>query len=265
MAELSAIEVKLGKTSPALVLDGDLALSPYGLLLAARLAQANAIWIPRSLWPLIDSDRIYNDDHSLLGSEGKIVAEALSDWHGAWQTNRLRGTFFWFGDHRHEGLLPSDADEFVHQRFEVALNALGAEDVSEQAARPFDWRSFAACEALAISAALSPLHAVILARKGSLSLLGSIAARNHIEFKQADGLPRGFVSSFAEHALNSLPPIMHGTLELIALHVFAPKAMLLPWGMGQSELWGENDPGFTTPFGDAPDPWARASIAWHRV
>src|SRR5262245_55067003 len=121
MAEVSTIEVRFNGATPALIIDGDLAFSRWGLLLAARLAESGPLWLPRSLWPLIDSDRIYRDDPALLGHDGEETAEALSDWHAAWHGNRLKGAFHWFGDHRHESNLPDEADEYLLQRFEVAL------------------------------------------------------------------------------------------------------------------------------------------------
>src|SRR5688500_7324716 len=109
MADVSAIQVKFAGLSPAFVLDGDLALSRWGLLLAARLAQSAQVWIPRSLWPLIDSDSLYRTRPALLDPDGEAVVDALGDWHAAWQGHRLRGAFHWFGDHRHEGQCPADS------------------------------------------------------------------------------------------------------------------------------------------------------------
>lgn len=263
MADVSTIEVKLNGATPALIVDGDLALSRWGLLLAARLAETGPLWVPRSLWPLIDSDRLYREEPGLLGRGGEEAAEALSDWHAAWQCNRLKGAFHWFGDHRHESQLPDEADEFLLQRFEAALNQLIGRLGGESEEAPLDWRDQSICDALATAAALSPRPSVLIARRSSVFRLAAIA-------KAAPQFSVGEVKkpppALGERLnLSLLPPLLLGELDLIAIHLAAPKAMLLPWGSGDADMWGEADPGFAPPGGGAPDPFTGATIAWHGV
>ncbi len=61
-----------------------------------------------------------------------------------------------------------------------------------------------------------------------------------------------------------LPLLDHGA-RLAAIHVVAPRALALPWGVGGEALWGSADPGFPDPEEPAPDPWDGARLAWHFI
>lgn len=264
MADVSTIEVRLNGATPALIIDGDLALSRWGLLLAARLADSGPVWLPRSLWPLIDSDWLYRDEPDRLGLRGEEAAEALSDWHAAWQGNRLKGAFHWLGDLRHESNLPEGADEHLLQRFEAALARLVARLGGESEDHAIDWRDQALCDALATATALSPRPSILLAQRGALPRLARIAVEEPCLV--CDEIKRRPPRALGERlSLSLLPPLLLNELDLIAVHFAAPRAMLLPWGAGDSELWGDADPGFALPGGNAPDPLSGAAIAWHRV
>jgi hypothetical protein len=263
MPDVSTIEVKLNGTAPAMVMDGDLALSRWGLTIAAHLAQSAALWLPRSIWPLIDSDSLYRDHPDLLGDDGREVAEILGQWQMMWQTNRLKGSYCWFGDLRHESQIAKDMDEFIHQRFESALSALTARLETHEDDADVDWRTQAICDAFATAAALSPQTAVLLARRSQLSRIEAVF--DALPEASIDQIPPDIHLTSRRLRLDGLPPVMLGKLDLVAVHIAAPRAMLLPWGVNEASLWGDNDPGFPGGNGFAPDPWVGAVAAWRGI
>jgi hypothetical protein len=272
MSQLSSVEIKLGAQPPACVLDAELALSPLGLLLALRLAQEWRVWLARSLWPMIDSCRLYDArPHLVRGPEdcgGEAVTPvvtALGDWHQAWLGARINGRFHWIGDHRHESDLPQDADDLLPQRFEALAAALSLDNDDDAANSDWSWRRTCGLEALALAAALSARPTVILTD------LKAGATRPAVvglwEERSGRPAPQLALNGHAPLALPAslrlgLPPLLAGELTLAAVHVAAPRALVIPWGLGGEEMWGAADPGFPD-YGPAPDPWDGASLAWH--
>jgi hypothetical protein len=263
MPDVSTIEVKLNGTAPAIVIDGDLALSRWGLMISAHLAQSAPLWLPRSIWPLIDSDSLYQREPDLLGDDGGEVAEILSQWQMMWQTNRLKGQYCWFGDLRHEGQITKDMDDFVHQRFEAALTMLVGRVEDHQPSSDMDWRTQAIWDAFATAAALSPQTAILIARRSQLPRITAVV--DALPEASIDEIPVSPSAPGEKPLLGGLPPVMLGVLDLVAVHIAAPGAMLLPWGVGEASLWGDSDPGLPGPIGFAPDPWTGAVVAWRRL
>lgn len=274
MANLSSVEIRLGGQTPACVLDAELALSPIGLLLALRLAQEWRVWLARSLWPLIDSYRLFDTQPHLVmepddsaDDDVEPLLTALGDWHQAWLGARINGRFHWIGDHRHESDLPEDADEFLPQRFEVMAQAL----IGDEGGDAWSWRRTCGFEALALAGALSARPTVILTslkpgeREPRLVSLWQEGARGPC---RSLGLNGGAAPvSLPPWVKIGLPPLLCDEITLCAVHVAAPRAAVLPYVLAGDDLWAsEGGEGFLGAMGgDGADPWAGATLAWHAV
>jgi hypothetical protein len=46
------------------------------------------------------------------------------------------------------------------------------------------------------------------------------------------------------------------------VHVAAPRAAVLPYVLAGDDLWSSEHEGVS---GEAPDPWAGATLAWHAM
>jgi hypothetical protein len=270
MANVSSVEIRLGGQTPACVLDAELALSPFGLLLALRLAQEWRVWLSRSLWPMIDSYRLFDTQPHLVmeaGEPGRDEVQplltALGDWHQAWLGARINGRFHWIGDHRHESDLPEDADEFLPQRFEMMAEAL----IGDEGGDTWSWRRTCGFEALALAGALSQRPTMIL----TLLRPGEREPRLVSLWQEEGGRPcksLGLNGGAAPIGLPpwvkiGLPPLLCDELTLCAVHVAAPRAAVLPYVLGGDDLWASED-------GDGmlagtPDPWDGATLAWHAM
>jgi len=271
MANVSSVEIRLGSQTPACVLDAELALSPFGLLLALRLAQEWRVWLARSLWPMIDSYRLFDTRPHLVMEPGEPSRDeveplltALGDWHQAWLGARINGRFHWIGDHRHESDLPEDADEFLPQRFEMMAEALIGDEATDDA--HWSWRRTCGFEALALAGALSPRPTLILThlrpgeREPRLVSLWQERDGRHCRPLGLNGVPP---ISLPPWIKIGLPPLLGEELTLCAVHVAAPRAPVLPYVLGGDDLWS-SEAGDGTPA-DAPDPWDGAMLAWHAM
>jgi hypothetical protein len=271
MANVSSVEIRLGGQAPACVLDAELALSPFGLLLALRLAQEWRVWLSRSLWPMIDSYRLFDTRPHLVmepdAASGDEIAElltALGDWHQAWQGARINGRFHWIGDHRHESDLPDDADEFLPQRFEMMAEALIGEEPCDDEAG-WSWRRTCGFEALALAGALSQRPTLILTslRPGDREprLVSLWQERANRPSRALPGLNGAAPVHLPPWVKVGLPPLLADEITLCAVHVAAPRAAVLPYVLAGDDLWASEDHGGG--LGEAPDPWAGATLAWH--
>ena len=264
-AAVSSVEIRLGPQVPSCVLDASLALQPFGLLLALRLAQEWRVWLTRGLWPLVDSCRLFEaKPHLLAGEEGPertaALLASLRDWHHAWLGARIGGRFHWIGDHRHESALPDDADEHLPARFERLAEALsGLDDDGGGALGAWSWRRDCGLEALALASALCMRPTVILTEweegetEPRLAKLWREAGREPLELHLPGGPPIALPASVRV----GLPPLLQGGRRLAAVHVAAPRAASAAWDV-DDEPWVD-DPGPAAPF----DPWAGAALAWH--
>jgi hypothetical protein len=275
MSSLSSVEIRLNAGAPACVLDASLALSSGGLLLATRLAREWPVWLVRSMWPMIDSDQLYRERPHLVAAAGEPRASvdqlisALGDWHVAWLGDRVKGRFHWIGDHRHESDIPEDADECLLARFEALANSLlrRTGDSDDEAIDEWSWRRTSACEALALAAALQTRPTVVLTLAEPGTRPGAVELWEEFTGVECPALEVNGTTPFALPASLriGLPPLLDGAARLAAIHIAAPRALSLPWGVGGVDLWGETDPGFLVPNGPAPDPWDGATLVWHPV
>jgi hypothetical protein len=260
---VSSVEIRLGPQVPSCVLDTSLALRPFGLLLALRLAQEWRVWLTRGLWPLVDSCRLFEAKPELIGAgespeRVEPLLEALRDWHHAWLGARIGGRFFWIGDHRHESALPDDADERLPDRFERLAEALMGLDDDGASADGWSWRRDCAREALALAGALCVRPTIVLTE-----LEDGESEPRIVRLWREGGRPAAALSpegaapiALPPHARVGLPPLLEGRRRLAAVHVAAPRAASAAWA-AEDEPWLED--------GGALDPWAGAALAWHAL
>jgi hypothetical protein len=115
MSSLPPLDVSVSSRKMSCILDGDLALSRQGLLLAMRLAQETNVWLFRALWQALDNSHLY----SIPAAERQDRREARLQWESARLETDLAGLqLFFVGDARHESLLPKDVGKDLVERFE---------------------------------------------------------------------------------------------------------------------------------------------------
>ena len=266
MNPISSVEIRLGPQTPSCVLDASLALRPFGLLLALRLAQEWRVWLTRGLWPLVDSCRLFDSKPELVGAgepreEVEAVVAALHDWHQAWLGARISGRFYWVGDHRHESALPQDADEGLPDRFErLAEGLAGLSDDDGAEGASWSWRRACGLEALALASALCARPTIVLTEitpgesEPALAALWRGAGRQPTELPAGGGAPIALPPSVRV----GLPPFLQSGRRLAAVHVAAPRAATAAWTAAGQDDWADplaGDRGL--------DPWADAALAWH--
>lgn len=145
------------------IIDAHLALAPLGLLRTMRLARTTRVWLPRSLWSLLDNDALYRRHPERLSRRphGALarMAEQMPMWRQAWHHGRLAANVHWIGDARYEGSAPERGDPGLFQRFEAyragldCAGGLVGDDPLGDCAR----------DAAALAAALQPDPLLILA------------------------------------------------------------------------------------------------------
>lgn len=250
--------------APPCIIDGSLALSPLGLMLALRLARCRRVWLVRALLALLDNDEFYKDRPELIGDAkgGRVQAQMLSEWRRAWLQANLLDRFCWVGDARHESLLPGDVDEAVVERFELLSQSLEARSGSADsvAVHPI---SECARDAVVLAAVLGTQSPVILTAPGQnraspylckvLNDAGITCKRLRDNGKYS-GLNSGvFPASvwFTTRQLSFLG------LRMVAFHLVAPRAIVLDRA-DCADGWSGDKP-------LEPDPWADACALWHNV
>src|SRR6266404_5118505 len=118
MSSLPPLDVSVSSRKMSCVLDGELALSRQGLLLALRLAEEANVWLFPALWRTLDNNQVYP------AGQVRSFASPTRRTEQQWELTRL-GTdlaglqFFFVGDARHESLLPKDVGKDLVERFET--------------------------------------------------------------------------------------------------------------------------------------------------
>lgn len=262
MNEMVSLRVGAAIEAPVCIIDGSLALSPMGLILALRLARCRRVWLVRALWSLLDNDEFYQERPELIGGpeSGTIQAQMLSEWRRAWLQANLLDRFNWIGDARHESLLPEDIDEGAVERFELLTQLFDAR-ANLQTTDILTPLSECARDAVVLSAVLGTQCPVILTAPGKgksppdlcdvLSDAGVTCKRLRDNAKPS-GLNDDIFPSRAWFATRQMA--MFG-FRLAAVHLVAPRAVVI----------GSRDPSQSW-SGDEPldfDPWADACAVWH--
>ena len=103
------------------IIDIHLAPAPLGLLRTMRLARTTRVWLPRSLWSLLDNDAPYHRHPERLSRRPQAalarMTEQMPMWRQAWHYGRLAADVHWIGNARCEGSAPERGDPGPFQRF----------------------------------------------------------------------------------------------------------------------------------------------------
>lgn len=264
MNEMVSLHVGTAVEAPACIIDGSLALSPLGLILALRLARSRRVWLARAMWALLDNDEFYQKRPDLIGESGDGVVQArmLGEWRRAWLAANLLDQCFWIGDARHDSLLPAGMDDSVVDQFELLSQALVARDADLARA---EIAPLAECarDAIVLSAVLGMQYPVILTAQDNVQKppdLCRMLAKSGIGCRRVK--KDGRLHHFAECVL---PAAMWFTVRqfaatgigLAAVHLIAPRAVATA-RQGSSQSWSGDEP---LDF----DPWADACAVWHTV
>ena len=172
MPSLSRLDVGFATRRMTCVLDGELALSRQGLLLATRLAEEADVWLFRALWQALDnSDLFCGAPEGAFQTPGAARDAFPSEGSlEQWESARLEADltelqFFFVGDARHESLLPKEVGKDLVKRFEVFSEELEAlhRPVDEDDI-PYDPIHECRRDATALAAALMRHRPVVLSR-----------------------------------------------------------------------------------------------------
>lgn len=239
------------------MLDTDLALSPYGLLLAQRLSSELDLWLVRELWQILDNTQYYLSEPDRLRPAAAGVAapqlapsslrDTLTQWEMARTETDLAGLkIYWIGDALSESMLPARVDPHLVVRFETLAKSL-----DKRMERPSDDQTgvLADCarDAVALTAALMPYRAFILTThvtgKGSTPDEPSLCS--HLRhwglrcYRLGVGaktqLEKEFILPMFARA--GVAELMWAGLRLAAVHILVPKAVVVPRGTDHDETF----------------------------
>ena len=152
--------VQVGAPPLNVIIDATLALAPLGLLPTMLLARTTCVWLPRSLWSLLDNDALYHKHPERLSGRPHAtlarMANEMPMWRQAWHYGRLAADVHWMGDARYEGSTAARGDACLLPRFEACRAGLDA------ISGPIGDDSLGACatDEVAIGAALQP-HTIL--------------------------------------------------------------------------------------------------------
>jgi hypothetical protein len=287
----SSFSVAVHTKRRACVLDTQVALSPFGLLLAQRLSAEFDLWLARELWQILDNTQFYlaqperllpfvPDGQASLPLEpadGDLLRDTLRQWEAARTAHDLTGLrIYWIGDALGESLLSPGADPDLVSRFEILASSLHAR--ARLRAREEDG-VLVDCfrDAVALAATLVSYRPFILTcltqdisgiGGGGEPLLCSYLRQwrigcEHVDkTKTADMERDGLVSLIAKAGAGEL---LWTGLNLAVIHVLVPKAIVMPSVRpAGDELYAEL-PASDEPDVEALDWWKNARSFWYPV
>ncbi|MDJ0529370.1 MAG: hypothetical protein PX634_29455, partial [Microcystis sp. M53600_WE12] len=136
---LPDFSINLNQRRWSCVLDPNLALSDYGLLLVKQLGRFLELWIAREFWHLIDNSDVFDrwrpwleaspekgNCPSLLTPElSSQTRRTLREWERLrLETDLGNHHLFWIGDGLGESLLPKETDSSLVSRWEWLARSL---------------------------------------------------------------------------------------------------------------------------------------------
>jgi hypothetical protein len=273
MSSFPPLDVSVSARKMSCILDGELALTRQGLLLAMRLAQEANVWLFRAFWHALDNSHL---DFSLArwsAVERQRQREARQQWESARLGSDLAGLHcFFVGDARHESLLPKEVGSDLVERFEalaIELDGLFRHEDEDQV--DFDPVYECSRDAIALATALIRQRPIVfsLARadrgegRPPEPAIGDFLRRCGINFRPVEQ-NRALVS-----IRNYLQPIFarSGAAELlwdlaedgytlVVLHLIAPYAVVMPIEAELERRYGE--------VAEVPPPHESGAATWFR-
>jgi hypothetical protein len=219
----------------ACVLDIDLALSRFGLLLAQRLCDEFNVWIVKDLWQILDDHECYFDRSDqppppLKGMGPEESRTVLDQWCLARLETDLAGAkIYWVGDAMRESLLPVETDQNLLYRFETLASSL-KEPIGEELPGNSN-------EPAALCAALIPYRGFILTRHNHDGTGSAPAICNYLEercgirvqcFDQENTvrMEREWIMPILTRA--GVTELLWAGLNLAVVHLVVPNAIFIP-------------------------------------
>jgi hypothetical protein len=282
VTSLPPLDVRVNARRRACVLDIALALSPWGVMFPWRMADEMDIWLVPSFWDLLDGADYYLQDPGAFRSDpaSGFVEEGRDprgflDTLAQWQTARLEADLpsvpvYWAGDARHESLLPKGVSGDLMACFPMLAASL--ERMLPSGSPEFEpGNPFADCtrDAAALAAVLGRHRPIVFSLAPSpgetpyicryLAACGipcrELASRNG----EANPMQRHLQPAFLRSGIAEL--IWSG-MSLVALHIVAPKAFLVPQSGEDDCTYDEDLPRADT---RAPSPgwWDGAVATWY--
>jgi hypothetical protein len=273
MTSILPLSVTVSGRRRACILDADLALSRFGLLLASRICEEFDVWLVREFWEILDSTESYlKNPERLMPSlpcrqeslAEEQVRDALRDVFEQWETWRLESDlaglkFYWIGDAMRESLIPKGVDQNLLHRYQVLARSLdfrialksspqaGGPKAHDPESRPYD--TFTECfrDAAALAAALAHHQGFILTQtgrsKGSEPPICSYLNRWGIACSRVERERK------ARLEMECIVPLLgrSGVYELIwaglplaAVHLVVPKATIIPPDRKEGSVFEED-------------------------
>ena len=246
---------------PDIILDGRLAFSEHGLLLALALARSRRVWLVQGLWALLQRFEIADyPEFADEPGEAERMLPVLREWHKVWTGSTLLERFCWIGDVLFESRLPPGFDRHAQCRLQGFAVRL------EQRARldgPVSALTLCARDAVAL-AALNVIDAPVI-----LTLLPGAGRPALCDLLARAGVPStalagGEARALSHRALGPLPFIARilaaqHDLRLAAIGLSSPRAIAA--GL---EIEDEIDPD-DAPCAVEDDPWRGAAACWWEV
>jgi hypothetical protein len=236
----SSLTLSLERARPSFVLDVPLLLSAAGLILALRLTRATRVWLPRTLWNVLDDHRLDEAGPSGGSRSGadEVAVDAFDEvvrsWNEARVTLNLTGceNLFWAHDCEDESVLPKGGEGGLVDRID-ALTA-GLEHRRRQHATtplpelaPHDH----AADVLALAAVLWRARPVVLTQldgeEPELATYARACAVGCARLQHARPLrfQRDSVTSILAES-GALDLVCGNGMRLAALHLVVPRAPL---------------------------------------
>jgi hypothetical protein len=241
MSLIPPLSVTVSAKRRACVLDTDLALSRFGLLLALRICEEFDLWLVRELWHILDNLECYPEvpEKLLADSPGNGSATSWLQWEMARMESDLAGlNIFWIGDEKYESLLPKGVDQNLVHRFRKLDESLHRQRHGKKKGQ---YNFFGECmrQAAALNAALIPFRGFILTRQGP-----PVNGGHETEPAICSYLKEQRIQCFqvrqekqAQMEKEFLGPIMARTgisellwagLRLAVVHLVVPNAIIIP-------------------------------------
>jgi len=276
MTSLPPLSVTVATRRCSCVLDTGLALSRLGLLLAQRLGEELNLWLVRELWQILDNTEFYLANPELLmpsGHEGRLLRDIFTQWEWARIATDLAGMkLYWLGDAMYESLFPPGIDPSIVYRYEslaAALEERGAAGEADCRAEAME-NSFR--DAAALAAALIPHKGFMLTRLHREDGDGAapepaICAylRSRLDYRpvRIEG-HNPFLNDYLLPIFvrTGIAELLWAGLELAAVHLVAPKAVVMPAPEREEELFSRGLDGRSP---NRNDPWTDAECFWYPV
>jgi hypothetical protein len=239
----SELEVSVRARRLACVIDPLLALSsPYGALLAQRLAQVAEVWVTRSFWQALDASEFHRRDPLAFWSESEranLPASTVAEVRAAlalWEEMRARTDLghcrlHWLNDNITESALPEHVAPEQFARYErlhesLATRCNRSSDVGETLG------FFGAMDALVLAATLGNARLLSFASSDARAGIVSTCAALGLALDtvpMADALARRERDRWRELLLDAAAAACVWTgLELALVHLALPVALPEP-------------------------------------